>query len=406
MGKLHHLTSTLILSTALAAPALAQEAEVLHYMTAPSEAEAFAVFRDAFEARGGTWIDNAVAGHDNVRAALMSRFAGGNPPAGVIWELGPDLQAFADQGLIADISAAEPDWQTVLPASLQGNIAYDGGLYATPIAIEGRNWMWSSSKILDELGIEPADNWDDFLVDLQTVKDAGYIPLALGGQGWQEWGLFASVFIGYAGPEFYKSILEDHDVEAAGGPTMIGVFDTFRKLNDFVDPGSPGRAWDDTTNLVILDQAAFFIHGDWAKGLFLLAGKEPGVDFQCTLAPGTQNAYDVIVSVLVFPSGPDEEARNLLASTFLDPDTQVAYNTIKGTVPARIDANDPNADACTQLALETLANPATYVPDTLNLPGNDVQGQIEDLVTEFFNDPGYPSEEAAARFADLIALID
>jgi glucose/mannose transport system substrate-binding protein len=59
------------------------------------------------------------------------------------------------------------------------------------------------------------------------------------------------------------------------------------------DPGvyrSPNRKWDDTTNLVITGKALLQIHGDWMKGEFRAAGKQPGVDFDCMNIPGTKES--------------------------------------------------------------------------------------------------------------------
>ena len=53
---------------------------------------------------------------------------------------------------------------------------------------------------------------------------------------------------------------------------MLKVIKTFEALRPLVDEGSPGRNWNDATNLVITGKAAAQVMGDWARGEFALAG--------------------------------------------------------------------------------------------------------------------------------------
>ena len=50
------------------------------------------------------------------------------------------------------------------------------------------------------------------------------------------------------------------------------------ELRGYVDPGSPGRNWNDATSLVIQGKAGMQFMGDWAKGEFAAAGLTPGKD--------------------------------------------------------------------------------------------------------------------------------
>ena len=46
-----------------------QKAEVLHWWTSAGESASVRVFADQFTKSGGTWVDNAIAGGANARAA-------------------------------------------------------------------------------------------------------------------------------------------------------------------------------------------------------------------------------------------------------------------------------------------------------------------------------------------------
>ncbi len=58
------------------------------------------------------------------------------------------------------------------------------------------------------------------------------------------------------------------------GPEFRTIAETYRRLHDYVDPGSPGRNWNDATSLVIQGKAGMQFMGDWAKGEFTAAGTD------------------------------------------------------------------------------------------------------------------------------------
>ena len=60
------------------------------------------------------------------------------------------------------------------------------------------------------------------------------------------------------------------DLEHGQAGDLVG------ELRALVDEGSPGRKWNDATNMVITGQAAMQVMGDWAKGEFIAAGLTAG----------------------------------------------------------------------------------------------------------------------------------
>ena len=63
--------------------------------------------------------------------------------------------------------------------------------------------------------------------------------------------------------------------------------ETFGELRSMVDEGSPGRNWNDATNMVITGKAGMQIMGDWAKGEFIAAGLTAGEEYGCKPLPAT-----------------------------------------------------------------------------------------------------------------------
>jgi glucose/mannose transport system substrate-binding protein len=72
-------------------------AEVIHWWTSGGESAAVKTFAEAYAKAGGVWVDAAIAGGDNARAAAVNRMIGGNPPAAVQFNIGKQFDDLVDQ---------------------------------------------------------------------------------------------------------------------------------------------------------------------------------------------------------------------------------------------------------------------------------------------------------------------
>ena len=395
-----------------AGAASAQPADVIHWWTSGSESKAVGVFAAEYNKRGGTWIDNAVVGGPAARAASMNRIAGGNPPVATMWNVGVAVRQLAEQGLLTNLDdvAKAGNWVANLPPLIVKNISYDGHIVAVPVDLHGGNWMFYSKKIYDELKLQPAKDWDEFLVQAEKIKAAGYTPLAIGGQPFQEVWLWMPVLIGSAGKENFKKIYADHDAVAAGGPGVKKAFEVMGKLRQYTDAGRPNRKWNDTLLLVQNNKAASQFLGDWGKGEFAAAGLKPMIDYGCAMAPGNQDAYVMNVDVFAFPKNSKPEvlvAQKKLAEVMMDPATQAQFNLFKGALPARLDASIAALDVCAQAGKKIIdGGAANQMPNSALAFSSDVDGQITDLITSYFNSSTMTADAATAAFAKIIANAD
>jgi glucose/mannose transport system substrate-binding protein len=264
-------------------------AEVLHWWTSGSEARALKVIADRFTAQGGRWIDNPIAGGggDAARTVAKTRILGGKPPTIMQWHLGLSLRQLAEEGLLGDVDevARAGDWDAALPPLLVANAKVAGHYVAIPVDIHGENWLWTNTKLLAAAGVAVPRNWPEFNEAAAKIRQAGFIPLALGGQGWQQVIIFSSVALGLGGPDFYRRALIELDAKYLAGPEMGAVFAELRLIKTMIDPGASNRDWNEATNLVATGKAAMQLMGDWAKGEFLAAGLVPERDFGCDASP-------------------------------------------------------------------------------------------------------------------------
>jgi glucose/mannose transport system substrate-binding protein len=411
------MKQTLAIATALASTLLcagqaaAQKADVMHWWTSGGESRAVAVFAKEYDKRGGTWVDDASVGPQAEHAAAMNRIAGGNPPTAMQWNIGVAVRQLAEQGVLTplDEQAKQGNWLANLPPLLVKNMTYDGHVIAVPVNIHGANYQFYSIKVLDELKMQPPKSWDELLADAPKIKAAGYIPIAFGTTAQQLDWLFYSILVGVGGKDEYRAVLVDHDPKAAGNGKMQHVFDVMGQVRQYVDAGSPNRKWNDSLALVETDKAALMMLGDWAKGDFAAAHKVVGKDFGCRMAPGNQDAYVMTVDVFVFPVNdkPDQKAaQDKLATLMMDPVVQTEFNALKGSLPSRLDANVAELDACAQLGQKVMAGgAANQLPNFALAFGPDTQGQIEDLLGNYWSKPTMTPADAAAQLSTIIANV-
>ncbi|MCT4334833.1 ABC transporter substrate-binding protein [Paracoccus sp. YLB-12] len=408
-----YMKSVLAASTAmmLAGPVMAEPtAEVLHWWTSGGEAKSVAVLQDQFKAEGGTWTDMPVAGGggDAAMTALRARVLAGNAPTAVQLK-GPAIQEWYEETGLADIGsvAEENGWADVLPAQLAEHMKCDGQWCAAPVNVHRVNWIWGNKQILDEHGITQPTTWEEFNAAAEKLKEAGVTPLAHGGQNWQDATIFETVVLGQ-GADFYQKALVDLDPEALKSDTMKGVFDELRTLRGYVDDNFSGRDWNLATAMVMNGEAAFQIMGDWAKGEFLAAGKQPGVDFVCWPTPGNGFLYNVDSFAFFNVEGEDkQQGQKLLAKLIMGPDFQKTFNLNKGSIPARTDVALDEFDDCAKQSNQDMsadAEDGSLLPSYAHgmaLRGAQA-GAITDVVTNFFNSD-MSSEDAVQQLADAVA---
>ncbi|MGP1684213.1 MAG: ABC transporter substrate-binding protein, partial [Giesbergeria sp.] len=345
--------------------ATAGEVEVLHYWTSGGEAKSAAELKKIMQAKGHTWRDFAVAGGggDSAMTVLKSRVISGNPPSAAQVK-GPGIQEWAAEGVLANMDAVAKagKWDEELPQVVANVMKYQGSYVAAPVNVHRVNWLWGSADALKKAGVTAMPKtWDEFFAAADKLKAAGLIPVAHGGQNWQDFTTFESVVLGTGGAKFYQDALVRLDNKALTSDTMKKSLETFRRIKSYTDPAAPGRDWNLATAMLIQGKAGFQLMGDWAKGEFIAAGKQPGKDFMCAAAPGTANAFTFNVDSFIFFKLKDPAAQKAqadLANALMSVDFQQVFNLNKGSIPVRTGQSMEKFDECAKLSAKDFAETA------------------------------------------------
>lgn len=388
----------------------AADVEVIHWWTSGGEQAAVSVFANEFDALGeDRWVDTAIALGENARAATMQRTLGGDPPGAAQFNPGRQYEELIAAGLLLDLTplAEEEGWADIVrPDVIAEPCHIDGKWWCVPVNIHSEAWMWASIPAFEKAGVELPTSIFDLVEKAPALQEAGLIPYAQGGESWQLNAAFGAVMIGSLGIENRDKLLRDKDMDVANSAEMTRAFETFRAMKSFSDPGSPGRNWNDTTALVLNDEAGVQIMGDWARGEFGVAGEQPGVDYACLPIDSENPFVTTGGDIFVFFKQDDpavEEAQFKMASMMMSPRVQALFNVAKGSMPVRDDVDMSLADDCMKLGLEILADPANVVTSAAIWQSTDTTGQLQDLIAEFWANDDMPIEDAQQRYADIIA---
>ncbi|EGQ8021136.1 ABC transporter substrate-binding protein [Vibrio vulnificus] len=409
------MKKTLLTLSLISAASFAQagEVEVLHWWTAGGEAKSAAVLKQMLEQQGHTWKDFAVAGGggESAMTVLKTRAVSGNPPSAAQIK-GHDIQEWGGLGFLTslDATAKQENWDSILPSVVTKVMKFDGEYVAVPVNVHRVNWLWANPDVLKKSGVSLPTTLDEFFVAADKIKAAGFIPLAHGGQPWQDATVFEAVALDVLGSEDYNKAFVELDMNVLSGDKMVEVFTKFKKMRDYIDSNAPGRDWNVATSMVINGEAAMQIMGDWAKGEFSAAGKVPGKDYICAPAPGTAGQFTFNIDSFAFFELSDkanQKAQQDLARTILTKEFQEVFNLNKGSIPVRLDMDMSKFDQCALDSMATFkasAKSGDLVPSMAHglSTTSYAQGAIYDVVTNFFNDSKADPKEAAQKLAKAV----
>ncbi|MCS6871200.1 MAG: ABC transporter substrate-binding protein [Anaerolineae bacterium] len=278
------------------------------------------------------------------RAVLKTRMLGGNPPDSFQVHAGQELT-----GTWVVANRMEPltelfrseGWLDKFPKDLIDLITYNGEIWTVPVNIHRSNVMWYVPAKLQEWGVEVPKTWDEFLAVCPKLKDRGVTPLAMG-ENWTAVHLFENVLLAQLGVEGYRNLFagklswEDGSVKAAWA--------LFDKILNCTNPDAASLSWQQANDLVIEGKAAFYVMGDWAAGYMTTTkGLKPGEGYGYAPSPGTAGVFNMLSDSFGLPKGAPnrENALNWLRLVG-SVEGQDTFNPLKGSIPARIDADVKN----------------------------------------------------------------
>jgi len=151
---------------------------------------------------------------------------------------------------------------------------YKGKRYTTQSGIQVQG-LAVNRKMWNDAGItEPPATWDEFLADLQKVKDRGYTPLVYGGK---DWSAFMPLFLSLAanlyhdrptpGKPSFTKLRDERKVLFATDPTARLILQRVAELMDrFVPKGAGSDGYNEQQRDFYGGKGATWMMGCWLGG--------------------------------------------------------------------------------------------------------------------------------------------
>lgn len=326
--------------------------EIFSWWTGAGEEDGLLALIDLFESKyPDVAVENAaVAGGagTNAKAVLAARMQGNDPPSTFQVHGGAELnESWVAADMMEPLNDFYEEYELMdkFPEELIDLVSKDGNIYSVPVNIHRGNVIFYNKAVFEENGISEPTTLDEFMDVLQQLQDAGVTPLAMGDkEAWTATQIFENLLLATLGPDDYRNLWtgdvafdDDRIVEAA---------EYFQTILGYVNEDHASRNWQDAAQLVGEGEAGMTNMGDWAKGYFSNDLElETNVDFGYFAFPGTTEDFMVITDTFGLPKGVEDpelvkEFLNVLASQ----EGQDAFNPLKGSIPARVDADPSKYD--------------------------------------------------------------
>ena len=242
-----------------------------------------------YEAQTGNKVnDGSATSNEEWKARVLTDFETGSEPDVLFFFTNADAEPFVSAGKVVsidEIRAEYPDYATNMKDSMLA-VASDGKNYAVPSYGYWEN-MFVNKAVLADCGVEvpgPDYTWDQFLADCETIKEAGYTPIACSlVEVPHYWFEFMVMNNGTVANHLDVPAAAD---DAAAAKWAAGLNDIKALYEAGFFPANTLTASDaETVELFNSGEAAFLIDGSWKVGYFTQNAADLN-DFAISYVPG------------------------------------------------------------------------------------------------------------------------
>jgi glucose/mannose transport system substrate-binding protein len=332
--------------------------EIFSWWTSPGEVEALNALYGAFKASYSDVdiVNAALAGGTgaggNMKAVLQTRLLAGQPPDSFQVHLGHELlDSHVKAGRMEpiDFLYQSEGWNSAFPEQLLSISEADGHQWAVPVNIHRSNVLWFNNGVLASAGMSAPTTFHEFFQLGEALKEQGIALIAIGeNQPGHAAHVFETVLMGELGAEGYKGLWTG--VTPWTDPGVTQALSTFDRMLEFANPDYLSVSWTDSTDLVIAGRAFSVVNGDWNNGY--LKSKQ-FTDFGYSPTPQTSGVYGALADSFGLPKNAvDRDNAIAWLKTAGSVAGQDAFNPLKGSIPARVDAGrGPGYDSYQRAAM-------------------------------------------------------
>ena len=369
-----------------------------------------------FKAETGITVVDSPIGHEDFKAGILVRAAGGNLPDVFSYWAGARTQFVVDAGSLGTIDDmwAEHGLDDVVAKSVaDGATMYNGDRYLVPFGYHYAG-MFYNTKVMADAGVtEFPTDWDGFLALCENLKSQGITPIALGSMNrWPAQFWFDYLLLRTAGPEYRASLMAgeasytDDEVQRA-----------MQLWKDLVDAGyfaenANADDWTQASDKVSRGDAAMTLMGTWITGYWNGNGLMAGDDYDFFEFPmiddGVPNAVVGPVDGWLISANSENRANAEALVAFLasDPASQATWAQVQGALSPNVNVDESTYTSVMLRALEAVGNADTFAfnYDLATTPPAAEYGL--DMFARFMDDPANYSQHLADTEAGVRTVFD
>ena len=392
------------------------EVTVTHYFGEDLGRGGLAQIFESFKAETGITVVDSPIGHEDFKAGILVRAAGGNLPDVFSYWAGARTQFVVDAGSLGTIDElwAEHGLDEVIAKSVaDGATIYNSARYLVPFGYHYAG-MFYNTKVMADAGVtEFPTDWDGFLALCETLKSNGVTPIALGSKDrWPAQFWFDYLLLRTAGPEYRASLMAgeasytDDEVQRA-----------MQIWSDLVDagyfaPNANAATWTDASDQVSRGDAAMTLMGTWITGYWNGNGLMAGDDYDFFEFPmidaGVPNAVVGPVDGWLISANSENRANAEALVAFLasDPASQATWAQAQGALSPNVNVDESTYTSVMLRALEAVGNADTFAfnYDLATTPPAAEYGL--DMFARFMDDPANYSQHLADTEAGVRTVFD
>lgn len=279
-------------------------------------------------------------GGANTDENLLDLLRREQPPDSFVIHAGEESRDYVNRGQLEPITKLfqAEGLDRVMPQLLLEQLNIKGEIYTVPVNIQRSNVLWYNPKVFQANNVQPPRTLEDFFTVAEKLKAKGIIPLAIGG-GFELGHAFESVLVATYGPDDFVRLVNGDPVIWADARLTTAIH-TFKKMLDNSNSDRASEWWQGAAQRVLEGKAGMTVMGDWTEGDYKEEGAKLNTDFGWAAAPGTGGTFIWLSDSFALAKGaPHREAAIAFLKTVGSREGQDAFNPIKGSIPARIDAN-------------------------------------------------------------------
>ena len=285
---------------------------------------------------------------------LQQRLQRQDPPD--TWQVhaGKESLGFVNAGQLEPLTQFfhEQGFDKTMPPLLLEQLKIKGEIYTVPLNIHRSNLLWYNPKVFKENNLTPPRTFDEFFEVAKKFQAKGIPALAISKlDGFSVAQLFESILLATFGPEDYLKLMQG-DAALWADSRRDKSIQTLKEMLQYASPDSTAIGWPDAAERVLKGQEGMFLSGDWAEGHFKSLGAKPNEDFAWASTPGTDGVFMWLSDSFGLAKGaPHREQMLDLLKVMGSKEGQDAFNPLKGSIPARTDADTSLYDEYLQWSL-------------------------------------------------------